>query len=180
MNHRAVRGALVLGLAFVAACAPVRSARETAQVVRQTVDEYDATFAASQDAEKRFYGEMATAIQEARGLELTTTLNGERLLQAKEAVDYFAARPDERVTKTQLFELLLKATNSEQTSQKRLQEQAETARSGLLGQVEAFTKRSKEIDVVRKGLDELSKEPSALESAETLFGVARGAEGLTK
>ena len=175
MNRRAVRVALMLGLALMAACAPVRSARETAQVVRQTVDEYDATFAATQEAEKRFYEEMAAAIQEARGLELTTTLNSERLLRAKQATDYFAARPDERVTKTQLFEVLLKATNDEQTLQKRLQEQAETARSGLLNQVEAFMKKSKEIDVVRKGLDELSKEPSALDTAETLFGVARGA-----
>lgn len=174
MNRHVVGGALMLGATVLVACAPVRTARETAQVVRQTVDEYDATFAATQEAEKKFYGEMATAIQEARVIELMTTLNSERLLQAKEAVDYFAARPDERVTKTQLFELLLKATNAEQALHARLREQAETARSGLLNQMEAFAKRNKEIDAVRKGLDELSKEPSALESAEALFGVARG------
>lgn len=169
----------LLGVGLVVAvigggCAPVKMARETAKVTRESVDEYDQATAAVQEAEQKFYDDLADAIHEARKLELRTGLTNSRLLAAKRYTDYLAAKPVERTTKTELFDFLLKATNEEQDLLDRLREQAEAARTSVLDRVETFEKRSKEIDAVKKQLDELSTDRSPLDTGKFLADFFEG------
>jgi DNA replication initiation complex subunit (GINS family) len=149
-------------------CGPVMVARETARVTRQSVDEYDRATAAVQDAEEKFYEELADAIQEARQGQLRTELTNSRVLEARSFADYLAGNPVERATRTEVFNFLLKATNDEQALFRRLREQADSARASVLDAVEGFEKRNKEIDAVKKRLDELSQGRDPMETVKFL------------
>jgi peptidoglycan hydrolase CwlO-like protein len=180
MDHKAKIHAVILIMAVIvgSGCGPVTTARDTAKATRRAVDEYDQATAAVRTSEQKFYQDLADAIQEARQVELRTGLTNNRLLQTQRFTDYLAAKPLERATKTELYDFLLKATNDEQELFKRLRDQVETARASVLERVEAFEKRNKEIDAVRKQLDELSEGRNPIDTAKFLGGFFDGIKGV--
>src|SRR5438552_1984357 len=130
MKRRTMSLSVAVFVAIIGgACGPVMVARETARVTRQSVDEYDRATAGVQEAEEKFYEELADAVQEARQGQLRTERTNSRLLEARRFADYLAGNPVERSTRTELFNFLLKATNDEQALVRRLREQADSARA---------------------------------------------------
>ncbi len=169
MHPRTTAFGVALAVAVMAsACGPVKVARETARVTRQSVDEYDRATAAVQEAEEKFYEKLADAIQKARQGQLRTERTNSRLLEARRFADYLAGNPIERTTRTEVFNFLLKTTNDEQALFTRLREQSDSARASVLDVVEGFEKRNKEIDAVKKRLDELSQGRDPMETAKFL------------
>lgn len=184
MKRRTTAFSAVLAVAVMGgACGPVMVARETARVTRQSVDEYDRTTAAVQETEEKFYERLADSIQKAREGLLGEERANARLLEARRFADFLAGNPVERTTRTEVFNFLLKTTNEEQALFARLRDQAHSARASVLDTVEGFEKRNKEIDAVKKQLDELSQGRDPVETAKFLnefFGGIKTAVGNKK
>jgi len=151
---------------FFASCGPINHARLTAQLTKQTILEYDTALKNVKIAEEIFYDDIASATHEARLTLFGIGLTSYRLLETSRYADYLAEDPEKRATRTGMYDFFLRVTNGEHEQYRRLEEQANNARTDTLKSIAKFDNNRNDIAAVTKALDELSQNRSLTEQGQ--------------